>query len=101
VTREGGGTCVQRQREASWTFLLAATRLGAVGLACDLRSAVPRSCRLVVEFIPLPAKTIADTSYGLQHLGVGWIFFDFLAQPADMDIDGACISHIIVVPDMM
>src|SRR5262249_19015805 len=49
----------------------------------------------------LPAQAIADATYGLKQPGVCRILFQFLAQPADMDIDGTRITRIVIAPDML
>ena len=36
---------------------------------------------------------------GLDELGVAGIFFEFLAEPGYVDIDGACSGHRVVAPD--
>src|SRR5689334_1504752 len=49
----------------------------------------------------LPAKDITYATHGLNELRVCGVFFQFLTQPADMHINGACITRVIVAPDIM
>ena len=64
--------------------------------------ALPASvlCFIGLECCSLLAKTIAHAAHRLDQFGIGWIFFELFAQPTHVDIDGTCISHVIVSPYM-
>lgn len=47
-----------------------------------------------------PDLSVPPTAYRLQQSGIGWVFLDFLAQPAYMHINGANVARIVVAPDV-
>src|SRR5258708_22643728 len=49
----------------------------------------------------LPAEGVADAANGLNEARIGGIFLQFFTQPAYVDIYGACITGIIVAPDIV
>ena len=49
----------------------------------------------------LPTKNVADAAHRLDQARVRGVFLQFLAEPADMDIHGACVADVIVTPDVM
>src|SRR4051794_7192381 len=49
----------------------------------------------------LPPEHIANAAHRLDQLGIGRIFLQLLAQPADMHIDGACVARVFVAPHFM
>src|ERR1700730_3267015 len=68
----------------------------ASGLSADNPDAIMLFIFTLYYF--LPAEAVADAAHGLDQAGVGRVFFQLLAQPAHMDIDGARISRVVITP---
>src|SRR5512146_567881 len=44
-------------------------------------------------------ESVPDAAHGDDALGMRGIGFDFLAQPANVDVDSACVAVEIVAPE--
>src|SRR2546425_11957588 len=73
-------------------------------MICDPRMLTPRSSR---TRFPFPAsgfrssEFVADATHGDNVRRRGGIIFNLLPQPADVHVDGARATVVVVSPDML
>ena len=53
----------------------------------------------VIQAFPSRLQAIANPAYGLDQARTGRIFFDFFAQPADVDINRTRVAYEVIAPD--